>query len=93
MRGAEALYDAGCDTIPKLHFKKYKRMLSPRAKMGLKYINHSRPPVPRENAEAIMVRCYFPHSLGSQAQADRRTQEFCKHFIPMDGYEVIIAGD
>jgi len=60
---AEALYDAGCDTIARLHLKKYKEMLSPGAKRGLKYINHLRSPVPRENAEAIVVCCCFLHSL------------------------------
>ncbi|KAF9643593.1 hypothetical protein BDM02DRAFT_3151454 [Thelephora ganbajun] len=72
-KAAEALYDAGCDSIERIHLKKYKEALSPGARRGLKYIKHLESPVPRENAEAIV--------------------EFCKHFMPMDGYEIVIAGD
>ena len=89
---AEVLYDAGCDTVARLYLKKYKETLSPGARRGLKYFKNLGSPVPRENAEAIVV-CCSPHALEPQAQDDRCTQEFCKYFMPMDKYEIIIAGD
>lgn len=51
------LYDAGCDTFEKMQLKKYKDMLSHKAARGLKYARNLDSPVPRENAEAIVVRC------------------------------------
>ena len=55
-KSAEALYDAGCETVERLQLKKYKEVLSPGAKRGLKYLKHLESPVPRGNAEAIAVR-------------------------------------
>jgi len=49
--------------------------------------------MPRENAEAIVVCCCSSHALEPQAQDDRRTQEFCKYFLAMDKYEIVIVGD
>jgi hypothetical protein len=60
---AEALYDAGCDTIAKLHLKKYKETLTPVSIMGLKYFDYLQRPVPRENVNTIVVRHFFPHAL------------------------------
>ena len=35
-KDAEARYDAGCDTIARIHLKEYKERLSPGAKGSLK---------------------------------------------------------
>jgi hypothetical protein len=89
----EALYDAGCDTIAKLNLKKFKDTLSPGAERGLKYIVRLESPVPRENAEAIVVRCCSHTRLGYKFNEDQPPQNFCNDFVPTDGCEVIIAGD
>lgn len=52
---ARDLYDAGCDTIEKLHLEEYYKLLSIRGKKSLKYMKHLRSPAPREHAEAIVV--------------------------------------
>ena len=67
-KGAKALYDSGCDTVEKLKLKKYKGTLSPGAKRGLKYLDHLQNPVPRENAERLVVRPCFSTCSCKKAQ-------------------------
>lgn len=62
--GAEALYDNGCDTVARLHLKKYKETLTPESKKCLKYFEHIQRPLPRENAETLVVRYCLPRVLG-----------------------------
>ena len=93
MKYTEALYDAGCDTIAKLSLKKFEDTLSPGAKRGLKYLAHLESPVPRENAEAIVVCCCSTMPSNSNFNEGQPPQAFCKDFVPMDGCEVVVASD
>ena len=56
-------------------------------------MNHLVSPPPKENAEALVVCCCSIMFLDRELKADRCMQEFCKRFLPMDKYEIIIAGD
>jgi hypothetical protein len=92
-KAAGILYDTGCDTIAKLRLKKYNDTLKPGSRRCLKYIEFLGSPVQRESAETIVVCCCSLHAPQPQAQDDRRTQEFCKDFMSMDKYEIVITGD
>jgi hypothetical protein len=73
-KAAEALYDTGWDAIPRLNPKGYKDTLSPGAERGLKYIANLEFLMPRENAEALVVRCCSPMRLVYKSDEDQRVQ-------------------
>lgn len=75
---SKELYDAGCDSVQKLELKKYKEMLSPTAKIGLKYQKFAESPVPRENAERLVVRRCLSVCLDYEFKAVDLRRSFSK---------------
>lgn len=73
---AKALYEAGCDTVAKLHLEQYYKMLPPKVKRTFKHFEYLGAPVPRENAERIMVRYCSP----TYSDHELKITNLCRNF-------------